>query len=337
MRWLVVKVVALLLVTAMMGALLVVVFDNLQIQPEHTYRALFTDVSGLTAGDDVRAAGVAVGRVNSLTLQPSNQVLVSFSVSGAVPVTRATTLAVRYKDIIGGRYLEIDPPTGPSAPLPPGGVIPATRTRPALSLDALFNGFRPLLAGLQPAQVNQLSAELITVLQGEGGTIDGLLASIGSLTSTLANRDQLIGQVIANLNAVLGTVRQHDRRLSALIVRLQRLISGLAADRRPIADSLGRIASLSGTLAGLLSAARPGISGDVAAAGRLSAVLDSHARQLSSLLAALPGRYQRLNREGLYGTFFNFYLCGFQLRLTGPTGAPVSTQFLYSEVRRCQS
>jgi phospholipid/cholesterol/gamma-HCH transport system substrate-binding protein len=252
-------------------------------------------------------------------------------------LTRGTTLTVRYKDLVGNRYLEINPPAGPASPLPDGAVIPGSRTQPALSLDALFNGFQPLFQGLQPAQINQLTGELIAVFQGEGGTIDTLLASIGSLTSTLANRDQVIGQVIGNLNAVLGTVRAHDNQLSDLVTQLQQLISGLAADRGPIGQSLGNIAGLAGNLAGLLGAARPGIAGTVHQTDRLATVLNANSANLNSQLQALPGLYQLLNREGLYGSFFNFYLCGFQLRLTGPTGAPVSTPMFTSEVQRCQS
>lgn len=337
MRGLLIKVLALIAVTAVMATVLVAMFDNLQVQRQHTYSALFADVSGLAPGDDVRAAGVQVGRVDGLALQRDNDVLVTFTASNAVPVTRATTLTVRYKDLVGNRYLEINPPAGPAPPLPSGAVIPASRTQPALSLDALFNGFQPLFQGLQPAQINQLSAELIAVFQGEGSTIDTLLASIGSLTSTLANRDQVIGQVIGNLNAVLGTVRQHDSQLSNLVVQLQQLISGLAADRGPIGQSFGRIASLAGNLSGLLGAARPGIAGTVHQADRLATVLNANAASINSQLQALPGLYQLLNREGIYGSFFNFYICGFQLRLTGPTGAPISTPMLTSEVQRCQS
>jgi phospholipid/cholesterol/gamma-HCH transport system substrate-binding protein len=337
MRGLLIKVAALIAVTAVMATMLVVVFDNLQFQPEHSYRALFTDVSGLAVGDDVRAAGVPVGRVNGLTLEPDNQVLVVFTASDAVPVTRTSTLTVRYKDIVGGRYLELGQPAGAAPPLPAGAVIPAARTQPALSLDALFNGFQPLFQGLQPAQINQLSAELITVLQGEGGTIDGLLTTIGSLTSTLANRDAVIGALITNLNQVLGTVARHDSQLSSLVTQLQRLISGLAADRGPIGASLGQIADLSGTLAGLLTTARPDITGTVYQANRLATLLNSNAATISNQLQALPGRYQVLNREGIYGSFFNFYLCGISFRFTGPTGAAESTPFINSEVQRCRS
>lgn len=336
MRGLLLKVLVLVAVTAAMGSLLVALFDNLQVQSQHTYRAVFSDVSGLAAGDDVRAAGVEVGRVNSLALQGNNDVLVVFTASNAVPLTRSTTLTVRYKDLVGNRYLEINPPTAGGSPLAGGAVIPASHTQPAVSLDALFNGFQPLFQGLQPAQINQLSGELIAVFQGEGGTIDTLLSSIGSLTSTLANRDRVIGQVITNLNAVLGTVRAHDAQLSGLVDQLQQLVSGLAADRDPIGQSFGHIAGVAGNLAGLLNTARPAIAGTVNQAGRLATQLNANSASLNTQLQEMPGQYRVLNREGIYGSFFNFYLCGFQLRLTGPTGAPITTPMFNSEVQRCQ-
>jgi phospholipid/cholesterol/gamma-HCH transport system substrate-binding protein len=335
MRGLLIKVLALVAVTAMTGTLLVALFANLQVQKQHTYGAMFNDVSGLATGDDVRAAGVEVGRVNGLTLQPDNKVLVSFTSSDAVPVTRSTTLTVRYKDLVGNRYLEINAPTTAASPLTNGAVIPASHTQPALSLDALYNGFQPLFQGLQPAQINQLTAELITVFQGEGGTIDGLLGSIGSLTSTLANRDQVIGQVIGNLNSVLGTVRQHDSQLSDTVVQLQQLISGLAADRDPIGQSFGRIAGLAGNVSGLLGAARPDISGDVHQVDRLATLLNGDSAFISNNLQALPAEYQRLNRLGLQGSFFSFYLCSFQFRFSY-AGKTMTTPMQSSKAARCQ-
>ena len=105
---------------------------------------------------------------------------------------------------------------GDTARLPAGSTIPLSRTQPALDLTVLFNGFKPLFAALTPADVNSLSAELIQVFQGEGGNLEGLLRSTGSVTSTLAARDQLIGDVITNLNVVLRTVGDRDRQLSDL-------------------------------------------------------------------------------------------------------------------------
>ncbi|MCL2582104.1 MAG: MCE family protein [Streptosporangiales bacterium] len=336
MRGLLVKVGALLLATLVLAGVLVVVFDNLQDQPQHTYRALFTNVTGLRAGDNVRAAGVVVGRVGSVTLQPDDQALVTFTAATDVSVTRATTLAVRYADLIGNRYLEVDQPQARAAAVAPGAVIPESRTQPALSLDALFNGFQPLFQGLQPAQVNQLSGELISVMQGEGGTINQLLTSIGSLTSSVADRDKLIGDVVKNLNAVLSTVSSHDRQLSSFITRLQQLVSGLAADRTTIGNSVTGIANVSGTLAGLLRGARPDLAGTVSAADRLATTLNSSRGQIYSDLQIIPREDQRIGRQGLYGSFFNFYLCSVTLRVTGPSGQPVNLPTVNSEAKRCQ-
>ena len=335
MRSLLIKVLALVVVTVVMGGLLVVEFDNVQFQSDHTYRALFTNVSGLQTGDYVKAAGVDVGRVNGMQLQRNNQILVTFTASTKVPVTRDTTLTVRYQDMLGNRYLEINQPTGQASALTSNETLPASQTQPALSLDALFNGFQPLFQGLQPAQINQLSAELVSVLQGEGGTIDGLLSTIGSLTNTLANRDQLIDNVIDNLNAVLGAVSQHDTQLNQLVVNLQHLITGLAADRNTIGNSFGDIANVSGTLAGLLENARPDISGTVTKVGKLSAELNKDSGVVNNDFVELPEAYQAMSRQGLYGSFFNFYLCGIQIRLTGPDG-PISTPMIKSQVQRCQ-
>lgn len=337
MRGLLIKVLALVLVTVAMGGLLVVIFDNLQFQSAHTYRAYFANVSGLVSGDDVRAAGVDVGRVQSLTLESDNEVLVTFTASDSVPVTKATTLTVRYQDVLGNRYLEVNQPTVPAPALTADAIIPASQTQPALSLDALFNGFQPLFQGLQPAQINELSAELISVFQGEGGTIDSLLTTVGSLTSTLADRQKLINDVIGNLNAVLGTVSQHDTQLSTLVSQLQQLISGLAADRNTIGNSFGQIADVSNTLAGLLENARPSIAGTVTQVNRLATQLNDQAGTINADLVKVPEAYQLMSRQGLYGTFFNFYLCGIQLRLSNPTGGVISTPMISSEVQRCQS
>lgn len=336
MRGLLLKVGAVIAASVVLAGILVAVFDNVQVQSARTYRARFADASGLAAGDTVRVAGVTVGRVNSLTMvQPGNQVLVTFTASAAVRLTRDTSLTVRYANLLGGRFLQIDAPVTASPPLPPGAVIPASRTQPALSLDALFNGFQPLFAGLQPAQVNELTAELISVLQGEGGTIDGLLESIGSLTSTIADRDQLIGEVISNLDAVLGTVSARDAQLSDFIVQLRQLISGLSADRYTIGNSITGIAAATGTIASLLQQARPDVSGTVTQVGRLATLLNRNSAAVNAELADIPRADALMERQGLYGSFFNFYICSVSIRLTGSSGQPETLPSITSEAKRC--
>ncbi len=126
-----------------------------------------------------------------------------------------------------------------------GETIPLARTAPALDLTVLFNGFKPLFEALSPADVNKLAYEIITVFQGEGGTLESLLAHTASVTTTLANRDQLIGDLIDNLNEVLVTLGNRDDELSDLLIKLRQFVGGLSQDREAI---LGSLDSVSGTV-----------------------------------------------------------------------------------------
>ena len=106
-----------------------------------------------------------------------------------------------------------------------------SQTTPALNLTALFNGFQPLFQALRPEDVNKLAFNLVKVLQGEGGTIQEMLANTASLTNTLADRDELIGEVITNLNALMVTVDDHHEELNDLIKALRSWFGDLAEDR----------------------------------------------------------------------------------------------------------
>src|SRR5213078_4445270 len=93
-------------------------------------------------------------------------------------------------------------------------LIPLVQTKPALDLTILFGGFQPLLQALSPQDVNRVSYEIIQVFQGEGGTVESLLSHVASLTSSLADKDAVIGSVIDNLTKVLGTVAARDQQLN---------------------------------------------------------------------------------------------------------------------------
>lgn len=310
-------------------ALLAVQLSGTRFNDEDRYSAAFTDVSGLRSGDEVRAAGVRVGEVDDISLDDGVP-HVTFSVDKNVAMTDDIHAAVRYKNLIGDRFLELSKAGESTAPLPPGSTIPASRTSPALDLDSLLGGFRPLFQGLQPDQVNQLSRELITVLQGEGGTIQDLLAHIGGLTNGLADRDQVIGRVITNMNVVLGTVSRHDDDFSATLSRLQVLISGLAADRRVIGTSLDRIAAVTGSFTELLDQARPSLKSTVDQFGRTIANVDADKSELDRNLNDLVDFYTRASRIGAYGSFTNAYLCSLQIKLTGPDGKTIYTPWIDS-------
>ena len=304
-----VKFLAFALVVAVATTVLGLTIANAQ-GGEHTaYSATFTDASGLLPGDDVRIAGVVVGSVDKVAIVDRRMAEVDFSLDAGQALPTSVTAAIRYKNLIGQRFLALGQGAGAPGTLAAGGTIPVGRTTPPLNLTTLFNGFQPLFAALDPEQVNRLSMEIVQVLQGEGGTVESLLASTASLTGAIADRDQVIGQVIDNLNQVLGTVNARDDQLSALIVTLRRLVSGLAADREPIGQAVASIGDLTQTTAGFLDDARPGLKADIAALGDLSTNLDAGGPTIENFLHTAPDKLNTIARAASYGSWFQFYLC----------------------------
>jgi phospholipid/cholesterol/gamma-HCH transport system substrate-binding protein len=329
-----IKMALFTVVTLLATALLAATIANTDNRPTSSYGAVFVDAVNLNPGDEVRLAGVRVGSVSAVQLYEGTKAKVTFGVDRAVAMTTTTLAVIRYRNLIGQRYLAlVDGPTEGQT-LRPHAVIPESRTQPALNLNTLFNGFRPLLAGLEPADVNQLSFELVKVLQGEGGTVNALFSHVASLSGTLADRDALIGQVINNINAVLGPLDSRDQELSALITNLQRFISGLSADRDAISSSLVSINDLAGTTASLLQDARPALKDDITQLGILAAGLDeTKSRQLlDHFLSATPMKLKVSTPEASYGAFLNFYVCAANFIL--PDGTR-TTPFL-NDTKRCK-
>ncbi|KBK37062.1 MCE-family protein Mce2C [Mycobacterium tuberculosis UT0038] len=198
------------LVLSVFTVMIIVVFGQVRFHHTTGYSAVFTHVSGLRAGQFVRAAGVEVGKVAKVTLiDGDKQVLVDFTVDRSLSLDQATTASIRYLNLIGDRYLELG--RGHSGQrLAPGATIPLEHTHPALDLDALLGGFRPLFQTLDPDKVNSIASSIITVFQGQGATINDILDQTASLTATLADRDHAIGEVVNNLNTVLATTVKHQ-------------------------------------------------------------------------------------------------------------------------------
>ncbi len=323
-----IKLTIFAVITSFVTLILAFTIANGSTSAAHTYKADFTEVTGLLPGDDVRVAGVRVGQVKTIQITGRKYAQVTFAVQQGVPVRQSTQARIRYRNLVGQRYLELDEAPGNDATMPDGSVIPLSRTQPAVDLTVLFNGFRPLFQALTPQDVNKLSYEIIATLQGEGGTIDSLLTHTASLTNTIADRDAEVGQVIDNLNTVLGVVDQRNQDLSQLIIQMQRLVSGLSGDRGAIAASLGNVDSLAASTAGLLQQIRPPLPTDLAALSDLAKTLaqakdPNGTLTLETVLRNYPTKLNTIIRTATYGSFFNFWLCDFDAVASTPTGGTV--------------
>jgi phospholipid/cholesterol/gamma-HCH transport system substrate-binding protein len=323
------------LATILATALLAATIVNISFAPKDTYRAVFSDVTGLEEGDDIRVAGVRVGEVEGIRIKDRTLAEVTFTVTAERPLLTSTGAVVRYRNMVGQRYIALTEGAGDGTRLRPGGTIPLSRTQPALDLNALLNGFKPLFAALSPSDVNQLATEIIKTLQGEGGTVNSLLAHTASLTTTLADRDELIGSVIDNLNSVLKTLDQRGGRFSGLLKQLRRVISGLSADRKPIGKSLVSIGDLTEATSGLLHDVRPPLKDDIAELGELTGTLNRNERTVEGVLKRLPNKLTELTGTASYGSWFNFYLCDFDGRIVLPKTKQVLTPEFHVARARC--
>ncbi|MCW2686688.1 MAG: virulence factor Mce family protein [Mycobacterium sp.] len=311
------------------------VFGQLRFQKEKTYNAEFTNVAGLEEGNFVRIAGVEVGKVKKVAVKQNAFAVVEFTADDSVVLTEATKAVIRYDNLIGGRFLALEQGAGAVKRLQPGGTIPLNRTAPALDLDALIGGFRPLFRALDPEQVNALTGQLISAFEGQGATIGSFLAQTSALTNTLADRDDLIGQVIINLNNVLGSLSDQSGQFATAVDSLSELVRGLADRRTDISNGLADLNAGAASVADLLGQARPPLQNTVAQSDRATSIVVADHAYFDDLLNTLPDAYQQLGRQGLYGDFFSFYLCDLVLKVNGKGGQPVFIKLAGQSTGRC--
>src|SRR3712207_5507151 len=325
-----VKLVVFAVVTMLAAYVLVSTITNAGYGEQIAYRAEFSDVAGLVEGDEVRIAGVRVGQVTGIGLAEGTDrpvASVELEVSADVPLPTGVQATIRYRNLVGQRYIALTDGDGSAGEtLEEDDVIPLAQTSPALDLTTLFGGFRPLLQALSPADMNRLSYEIIQVFQGEGGTVQSLLAHVASLSDSLADKDAVIGSMIDILTTVMNTVADRDQQLSDLVVSLQQFVTGLAGDREAIFDSLQTIDTLAATTTDFLEDARAPLAADIQALGDLSGNLAADGDVIEHFLQLAPVKIDLITRTAINGSWFNFYMCSANGTLVLPgTGGQAGT------------
>ncbi|SCD48807.1 MCE family protein [Streptomyces sp. PpalLS-921] len=306
----VVKSLVFVVVTALATTVLALSIADTGVGDTTSYKARFTDATGLVVGDSVRIAGVRVGQVESIEVADKRLAEVGFAVRRGRELPASVTASIKYLNMVGQRYIDLGQGAGPvGESFGPGATIPLDRTTPALDLTQLFNGFQPLFEGLSPPDVNQLAGSIVQVLQGEGGTVDSILSHVGSLTGTVAAKDKVIGEVIKNLNTVLKTVNDREKGFDDLVVTLQELVTGFAGDREPLGDAVTAMGALTTVTADLLEDGREPLKKDIAQLGRLTGQLDKNAPTIESFLRTTPAKMEAITRLTSYGSWLNLYLC----------------------------
>jgi phospholipid/cholesterol/gamma-HCH transport system substrate-binding protein len=285
------------------------------------YSAIFggTDgVSGLRVGNPVRVSGVAVGKVTGVDLIDAKHAKVTFDANRRQKITTHTWAVVRYANLLGQRYLALTRSDAGGSVLAAGSTIPQQRTAPALSLTDLFNGFRPLFSALRPEQVNELSQNIIDVLQGQSDRIGDLVARTADLTGNLAARDTTFSNVVDSLSRLLTTVAKHDDQLAGAVQALHALTSQLHTDGPAITGSLDAVDQLVGSVGGLLSQVEDhSLPRDIADAASLTKELGDNTGTVSDLISGFASAFETFARLSQNGNWINIYACNVFVKTYG--------------------
>jgi phospholipid/cholesterol/gamma-HCH transport system substrate-binding protein len=328
MRATFVKFAIFAVVMALLTVSLFFIFGQYRTGSTNGYTAVFADASRMKTGDSVRVAGIRVGTVNGIELRPDKTVLVKFDADHNIRLTDGTKAAARYLNLVGDRYLELVDGPGSNRILPPGSQIPKDRTMPALDLDLLLGGLKPVIQGLNPQA-------LIQIFQGQGPTLESLFAKTSSFSNALADNSQTVQALIDNLKTVTATISKDGDKFSAAIDKLEQLITGLSQDRDPIGSAIQALDSGTASLSDLLTTARPPLAGTVNELSRLAPLLDKDKDMIEESLQKAPENYRKLARLGAYGSFFQYYLCGISIRATDLQGRTVVFPWIKQDTGRC--
>jgi phospholipid/cholesterol/gamma-HCH transport system substrate-binding protein len=278
--------------------------------PTNTYSATFTDVSGMHPGDDVRVAGIRVGRVDSVDLE-GTLAKVTFRVQKDQVLYSNTIASVTYQNIIGQRYLGLSPgPAGDQTPLADRGQIPLEHTEPSFDIAYLLNGFEPLLTLLDPQQVDNLTNGIIQALQGDSGSVLTLITQTSALTESFAGPDQILGELITNLNDVVTNLAGQNANLQTVIGHTRDVMVGLGNRRAELVASVGSINATVARLATITSNVYPDVQELIRREPGFTAHLAGDGRNRIAFMGAnLPYLLKGLARVTQEGSYIDAYGC----------------------------
>ncbi|MCU1460593.1 MAG: virulence factor Mce family protein [Acidimicrobiales bacterium] len=308
MRRTILKLIAFAAVCGVFTAYLAFTIGNYQ-PLQHYYRmsASFDDVTGLLPNDNVKIAGVVVGKVTGIRIR-EGRALVQFQVRTSVKVPSDSSAAIRWRNLLGQRYVYLYPGTAPTV-LGKGAHI--AKTRSVVDIGELFNRLGPIVQAIDPKQVNTFLDTIVAALDGNQQKLRQTLDDLAVVASSLGSRDQAIGRLVDNLDAVTGAITDRDAQIRVVLDNLLQIAQTFSANTAVIDQSVTDLGDFSANLGALLDNNRGEIDRII---GNLRALTDEVAVKLPVLDHALGGldeAAKRLFTASRYGEWLNQVIpCG---------------------------
>ncbi len=303
-------VLALAVVTALQAPNLPVIGDGT------AYAAEFSEAAGLQAGNDVRVAGVKIGRVSRIALDGAS-VRVSFRVSGAWLGDR-TSASIRIKTVLGQKYLALDP--AGDASLDPQ--LPIPRSRTTVPYDVL-PAFRDLATTVDRIDTTQLAHSFRTISDTFAHTpadVRATLTGLSRLSDSVASRDAKLSHLLAGTRTVSATLADRDTALTRLITDGNQLLDEVRTRESAVSELLDGTRKLSRELAGLV--ADTDLDPVLTQLDRLTALLERNRDSLAESVRKLAPLVRLAANLTGNGRWIDGYLCGLLLPAVGPLNEP---------------
>ena len=273
-----------------------------------TYHAMFTEAGGLKVNDEVRIAGVRVGKVDEIALA-GDQVKVSFKVDDAADFGADTRAAIKVKTILGSMFLALQP--AGSGQLEEDGTIPAARTSSPFDVVEAFEG---LASTSEQIDTDQLAESLTTLADLTRNTPEefrGALTGLSRLSANIAEKDEQLNSLLVNLERVSTVLDERDQDIIKLMQDSDVLFRALVARRDAVHELLVSSTTLSRELTALIRQSRADLAPALAHLENVVAVLNKNEDNLDSSLRLMAPFYRVFANTLGNGPWFDTWIANF--------------------------
>ncbi|MGC5360463.1 MCE family protein [Streptomyces sp. DT24] len=286
-----------------------------------TYSADFTESAGLADGDEVRIAGVKVGKVTGVSLDGA-KVKVTFRVKDAW-IGDSSTIGIAIKTLLGEKYLAVDPlGTGPQDP---GTRIAASRTTSPYDVTQAFNGLGETIGDIDTARLAESFETISATFKDSAPDVRSAANGLSALSRTVSERDAQLATLLKGGKQLTRTLADKKSSFETLLRDGNLLLGEIQARRDSIHLLLTGTRDLGTRLSGLVADNEKQLKPTLTALGRVTAVLLKNRDSLDKVLS-LAGSYNRLVGNTLgNGRWLDTYVCGVVPRNYLPAGTPPAT------------
>lgn len=268
------------------------------------HQAYFAEAGGLKTGNEVRVAGVKVGKVTGIELRGA-RVLVTFRAKD-VELGNQTTAAVKVKTTLGQKFLAVDP-------LGPGelnAAIPVSRTTTPYDVNEAFSDLSDTIGQIDTPQLEQSLEVLSDTFRNTPKSVRGAVSGLTDLSRVISKRDQDLQKLLSATRDVSGTLKDRNAEFAKLFQDGSSLLDELAARRQTVQALLSGTERLGIQLKGLVRDNEDRIRPALAKLDEVAAILQRNQDNLESSLRRLGPYYRTLSSATGNGPYIDAYICG---------------------------